>query len=50
MLTRSDERESANLVAESIYLFLDTVIQFVLEPECFPLGDFDLDGFEDIGV
>jgi len=48
-LTLSDGSVAMKLVADAVTLFLDTTILFVFEPECFPIDEFDWDGFEDVG-
>ncbi len=49
-LTNSDERDSGNALADAVCLFFDTIIHFILEPECFPLTDIDLYSIEDLGI
>ncbi len=49
-LNNSDTRDSGQGFSDAICLFFDTIIHFVLEPECFPLIDLDLHGIEDLGV
>ncbi len=48
--TRSDERLAPALIGDVLCVFFETVITFALEPECYPIDDLDVDGFEDVGA
>ena len=50
LLTNSDGRLSFESLSDLVCALIDTTIQFVFEPEGFPLLDGDLDGFEDVGI
>ena len=49
-ISRSDSRPSHGAITDALCIFLDTTIQFIFEPECFPVADIDLPNFEAIGV
>jgi len=49
-LNQADQRDSGQALCDAICLLFDTIIHFVLEPECFPLIDLDLHGIEDLGI
>jgi hypothetical protein len=48
-LTQFDRRTSTELIVDLSCIFFDTIINFVLEPECYPLVDTDWENLEDVG-
>ena len=48
-INRSDERLSTEVLSDLVSLVVDVTITFILEPECLPRVEADVDHFEDIG-
>jgi hypothetical protein len=50
LLTEIDSTDTPTVVAGLISVLFDTVLNFVLEPDCFAFFDEDSDGIEDLGA
>jgi hypothetical protein len=48
-LRTSDRKVTPAVLADVICTFIETTVQFALEPDWFPVLEADLDGLEDIG-
>jgi archaellum component FlaC len=49
ILTEVDATDTPYVVAGLVCVILDTILNFVLEPDCFVAFEADLDGIEDLG-
>ncbi len=50
ILAGADTSAIARVASDFLCVFFDTTIFFILEPDCFPFLDADLDVFEDVGI